>query len=230
MARNTQLVTRIDTEALPELAGLEPVTLQQQRFCERYATHLNRNLAVQEAGYSERNNGSWGQIADRLLAVPKVRAWVKAMLAAYSRMSVEVDGPRIRAELQGMAMADVGTFFEKDPTPLRDEAGEIIRDKRRRPVWNGKFRVRDFTKMDTRGIKAIKIVDNNHGQQVHLEAFNKQEALVRLGKAKGEFLEEEPRPPELHLHFNMPMPVKVAQVIDVTALSDASVVPKGGEE
>ena len=180
---------------------------KERRFSERYAVHLDRGRAVMEAGYSTKKENAL-KLADNMLAKPRIRECVQACLDIVSAHTLEIDGPRIRQELQAMATTRVADFFEMQEVVLRDDKGNPILREDGQPWMERRFVAKDFTQMDNRGIKSIKISENKFGQQVQLEAFNQQDALVKLGRSKGEFLEEAPRPISVTFHMGFDMPPK----------------------
>lgn len=143
----------------------QPLTPQQERFCEEYLIDLNGTQAAIRAKYSP---ASAGQQACELLKLPKIRARIDIALAERSKRT-GINADRVLLELARLGLAN--------PIDVVDAMDATVK--------------LDAVRDDTAAIQSVrvKVIPTKEGNIVEREIrmYDKIRALELLGKHQGMF-------------------------------------------
>jgi phage terminase small subunit len=88
----------------------EPLTAQQERFCQEFLKDLNQTHAAGRADYSKKSAKS---VASRLMDDPRIQERIKTLMQARSkRTDISVD--KVLKEIAKIAFSDLTEIFKED--------------------------------------------------------------------------------------------------------------------
>lgn len=171
------------------------LTKKQRLFCEEYLIDLNATRSYMAAGYSVKSDNAAGVEGHKLLRNPKIDLYLNQRMKEREKRT-EITQDKVLKELAKIGFADIKDYLEYKTAKtvvMYDEEGEPIIDYRQI------IDVIDSKDVDTSIIQEVSIGKDG---TFKFKLYDKQKALVDIGKHLGMFVEKVEVKGELETGFS----------------------------